>query len=139
MRGERETSWERMNVLVIPSLVLLRSWRDSPTVRSRGNNLIGLRSQPLVPRRCFILLPRCRLSFSFSRVLVILSRLTPRVEDRRPRIECPLVKLDPYHDPFLSELLIVRLSEVDCIVPNDDFRSRKVAGLPTLIFLVPNR
>lgn len=29
------------------------------------------------------------LSRSFRRALVILSRLTPRVEDRRPRIECP--------------------------------------------------
>lgn len=63
--------WERNflrtdEVLAVPSLAFLRSWRDSPTVRSRGNNLIGLRSQPPVPRRRFILLPPCRLSFSFS-------------------------------------------------------------------------
>lgn len=108
MRGERENFLRTDEVLAVPSLAFSRSWRDSPTVRSRGNNLIGLRSQPPVPRRRFIPLPPCRLSFSFSpsRALVILSRLTPRVEDRRPRIECPLVKLDPYHDPFLSELLI---------------------------------
>lgn len=112
-------------VLAVPSLVFLRSWSDSPTVRSRGNNLIGLRSQPLVPRR-FILLPPCRPSFSYSPSSAgHFKPFNPPCRGSSTSNWMPPRKAWPLSWSIPLGLLIVRLGGVDCIVPNDDFRSRE--------------
>lgn len=114
--GEREcvceTSWER--ILAVPSLVFLRSWSDSPTVRSRGNNLIGLRSQPLVPRRFILLLP-CRPSFSFSPSSAgHFKPFNPPCRGSSTSNWMPPRKAWPLSWSIPLGLLIVRLGGVDC-------------------------